>query len=100
MDTTILQNKKAQLTVIEKLYETLAGIRKDNLNEYKVVGKKNEQARHWRTGELLWEDEEKTIPRYEDEYDYVPIPEENLTAEQKATLQAVHDIKKVLTSMI
>ena len=97
---TPLQAKRAQLDVIEKLLEALDDVKKNTKCDFKVVGKKDEQARNWRTGELLWEDDEKTVPKYEDKYDYVPIPEDELSEERKAKLGVIHDIKKIINSLI
>ena len=99
-ELTKLQQKKAQVGVLEKLFETLAEMEKDTVNDYRVVGKREEQAKNWRTGELLWEDEEKTIPKYEDKYDYVPIPIEERTPEQVAKLKAIAFIEEALDKLI
>ena len=98
--TAKLAQKKAQLTIIEKLMDALNDLKKDTTQEYKVVGKEDKQATNWKTGELLWEDEEKTIPRYDNKWAYVEIPEEELTDEAKVTLQAIEEMKKKLDDMI
>ena len=95
-----VQVKRAQIDVIEKLLEALDDLRKDTSKEYKKVGKETKQATNWRTGELLWEDEEKTIPKYEDRYEYVDIPEEQMTDSKKALLQAISDMESKLDAMI
>lgn len=100
MNTKKILAKKAYLTVLERLSATLEEIKRDALNDYRVVGKKSEQAKSWKTGELLWEDEEKTIPRYESEWDYVPIPEEELTDEAKAKVEAIKEIETTLEKLI
>lgn len=97
---TKVQLKKAQLDIIEKLFSTLDEAEKDTKSNFMVVGKKAEQAKSWRTGELLWEDEEKTIPKYEDKYDYVPIPEAELSDERKAKIKAIEDLREVLDKYI
>ena len=56
-----VQVKRAQIDVIEKLLEALDDLRKDTSKEYKKVGKETKQATNWRTGELLWEDEERDV---------------------------------------
>ena len=95
-----VQVKRAQIDVIEKLLEALDDLRKDTSKEYKKVGKETKQATNWRTGELLWEDEAKTIPKYDDRYEYVDIPDEQMTDSKKALLQAISDMESKLDAMI
>ena len=97
---TKVQVKKAQLEVIEKLLNALSEMRRDTTQDYRVVGKKTEQATDWRTGELLWEDEEKTIPRYDNKWEYVPLTDEEMTEDKKALLQAIEDMEKCLDKMV
>lgn len=100
MTLTNLQVKKAQVEVLEKLVNTLEEIKKDTIYDYRVVGKKDTQAKNWKTGELVWEDEEHTIPKYDDKYDYVKIPDDERTPEQSATLQAIETIEIALDKLI
>ena len=100
MNTEKIVAKKAYLTVLEKLADSLEAQRKDVLTDYKIIGKEDKQATNWKTGELLWEDEEKTIPKYENKWGYVDIPEEELSEEAKATLKAIDDVEKSLEKLI
>jgi len=79
--------------ILKKISEAIKDFEKDTIMEYKVVGKESEQATDWRTGELKWEDEEKTIPYYRDKYDYVRLTEEEMTSEKRATLVAIDEVK-------
>ena len=97
---TKLQLRKAELNVLEKLMNSLDSYERDYLMSYEEVGKETEQATDWRTGELRWEDDEKTIPYYKSIYDYVPRPEEKWTVEDYATQKAVENIRAVLEKMI
>lgn len=96
----IFTEKRAVLEVLERLANDLDSQLKDATYSYEVVGKKDEQATDWRTGELLWEDEEHTIPVYRDEYDYVPLPEEELTDEQVAKVKAIATVREMLNGLI
>lgn len=69
------QTMATQAQVLTKIEALLEEIIKDTSMTLDVVGKEDEQATSWKTGELLWEDEEKTIPKYRDRYDYVPKKE-------------------------
>ena len=100
MNTDKIVAKKAFLTVLEKLAESLESQKRDVLTDYKVIGKEEKQATNWKTGELLWEDEEKTIPKYDNKWGYVDIPEEKLTEEAKATLKAIEEVEKALEKLI
>ena len=97
---TRVQIKKAQLEVIEKLLNTLSDMRRDATQDYRVIGKEDKQATNWKTGELLWEDEEKTIPRYDNKWGYVPLTGEEMTDDKKALLQAIEDMEKSLDKMV
>jgi hypothetical protein len=90
--------KRITLEYLEKLMNSLESYESDIKMEYAVVGKEEEQARNWKTDELLWEDEEKTIPKYRDKYDYVPKKE--LDENDKINLEAISNIKKALEKLI
>ena len=92
--------KRALIDVLERLMNVLDEIKNDNLREYKVIGKKDEQDTHWRTGELLWEDEEKTIPKMKDIYGYVDIPEDELSEEAIAKIKAVDMARATLETLL
>jgi hypothetical protein len=90
--------KRITLEYLEKLMADLESYEDDIKKEYIVVGKEEEQARNWKTDELLWEDEEKTIPKYRDKYDYVPKKE--LNENDKINLEAINTIKKALEKLV
>lgn len=92
------QVKKAEVEILTKLNERLADLEKDNLMSYEAVGKETEQATDWRTGELLWEDEEKTIPKYRDHYDYVE--KTSLNDEEAAYQAAINTIRQALEKLL
>ena len=89
---------KKQAEVLERLEEVLNDIIKDKTMTYDVVGKETEQARSWKTGELLWEDEEHTIPKYRDKYDYVPKKE--LDEDDQITIDVCTGFLKKLDKLI
>ncbi len=100
MTTTKIQMKKAMLEVIEELYSSLENTEKNITHSYEVVGKEDEQATDWRTGELKWEDEEKTIPYYKNKYDYVKRDEADFNDYERAKLDAINEIRKALDKLI
>lgn len=91
---------KAQAEVLEKLDNLLNDIIRDNTMSYEVVGKKAEQAVDWRTGELKWEDDEHTIPYYCNEYGYVPIPESELSDENRILIDVCKRFSQRLDKLI
>lgn len=93
-----IKTKRITLEYLEQLMESLNRFEDDVKKEWAVVGKEEEQAKDWRTDELLWEDEEKTIPKYRDKYDYVPKKE--LDEDDKTKLDAINTIKKALEKLI
>ena len=68
--------------------------------DYRVVEKDYKQKTDWKTGELQWEDEEKTIPKMEDRWDYVDIPEDELSDEVKLKIQAYKDVLEDIEGLI
>ena len=99
-EISLFIEKRAMLNVLERVFDQLEDISKDCTMTYEVVGKRDEQDTNWRTGELLWEDDEKTIPKMKDKYDYVPIPEDDMTDEQICKLHAINEIKNALEKLI
>ena len=85
-----IQEKRIELEALEILYSTMQEKIKDVQQEYKPVGKHETQATDWRTGELKWDDEEKTIPHYDTKWDYVP--KEKLTEEEKLRIEVYENI--------
>lgn len=94
---------RKKFEVLERLDKELDAILRDKLYDYRRVKETvtDEQDTSWRTGELLWEDEEKTIPkmRVDCEWDYVARPDEELTDEDKALRKAVDDVRKLLLKL-
>jgi len=99
MNKDIVEKMK-ELEIIGEVLDFLEEKRRDTGMEYRAVGKTDKQARNWRTDELLWEDEEHTIPKYEDKYDYVEIPEEELSEERIAKMGAIDDLMIKIKKMI
>ena len=92
--------KKAQLEILERFTKILDDMKSESTTDYRVVGKETEQATHWKTGELLWEDEEMTIPKYRDRYATVELSENELSDEQKAMLTAIDNMIAELDKMV
>ena len=93
-----IKQKKAELEVLEKLFEILNRDEEDAFQRYEKVGV--EQQKDWRTGELKWEDEDCTIPKMTDKYDYVPIKESEMSDEEYAKYMAISAVKAVLEKMV
>lgn len=100
MKTSLQKLKvKAQvIDIIKGIYERLDVFEDDVSQEYTVVGKTEEQAVDWHTKEPLWEDEDKTIPKYRDKYDYVK--KEELSEDDKARLEAINQIRTALEKLV
>lgn len=89
---------RKQAEVLERLEDVLNEIIRDKSMTWDVVGKEEEQARHWKTYELLWEDEEHTIPKYKNKYDYVPKAE--LDEDDQITIDVCNGFLKKLDKLI
>ena len=92
------QEKQVMVEVLGELYSTLEDKVKRVSYEYKIVGKRDTQSRHWNTGELIWEDEEKTIPRMDD--DWQEVKKEELTEEDELKIKVYKYVMAQLEKMI
>ena len=103
MATNVFMEKRKKIEVLESLNKELDNMLRNQMCDYQCIKETvtDVQDRHWRTDELLWEDEEKTIPKMKvnREYDYVPRPAEELTEEDHAFQKAVEEVRKVLIRM-
>ena len=97
---TVFQKKREMLNVMERLFKILDEEEEDLKQSYEVIGKEEEQATNWKTGELLFVDEEKTIPLYRDKYGYVDRKESDYTDIDFAKLDAIKSIKQALEALI
>lgn len=95
-----VMQKKAELEYIEQLLRQLENERKYAASRYQQVGFTDEQEKNWKTGELIWEDDEHTIPKYVKAYDYVDIADEDLTDEERAKIQAIDKLSDYLEKLI
>ena len=95
-----IKEKQAELEVLERLLNTLDNEERCYKQEYVQVGISDEQEKHWKTGELLWEDDEHTKPKYRKIYDYVDVPEDKLTDEAKVKLAACAKLRTMLEKLI
>jgi hypothetical protein len=94
------QEKQILAEVLNELYNAVEEKEKRVHYEYKIVGKKDTQSRHWNTGELIWEDEEKTIPKMEDDWQYVAKADEDLTEEDILKLKVYKYVMAQLEKML
>ena len=91
---------KAQAEVLTKMDNLLDEIIRDKTMDYRVVGKEEEQAKDWRTGELKWEDDEKTIPYFKDKWDYVAKDEDEISEEDRIMIEVCKAFSKKLDKLI
>lgn len=84
--------------ILNELYELVESNERRYLADYTPVGEK--QSVDWRTGELMWEDEEKTIPKMEKVWDYVEKDDEEITPEDRLRIKIYQQIKTQLEKMI
>lgn len=92
--------KQYEAEALSKLADKVEELLNDNSRSYEVVGKEEEQARDWRTNELLWEDEEQTVPKLRDKYGYVDIDPADFDEERLARHTAYNSILKKLEGLL
>lgn len=94
------QTMKVQAEVLTKIDNLLEELIRDRTTDYRVVGKETEQAKDWRTGELKWEDDEKTIPYFKDKWDYVTKDEDEISEEDRIMIEVCKAFSKKLEKLI
>ena len=90
---------QAKAEILDGLYTDVKEKYKSAFQEYCKTGEQ-EQVKDWKTGELQWEDEEKTIPVMRDIYDWIDVPEDELSEEQLAKIWACENILEALEKMV
>ena len=95
---TKFDEKRVEAEILGELYKFIEEKETGTKRDYRKIGVYDEQDKHWNTGELLWEDEEKTIPKMRDKWGYVD--KEELTEEEELYLQVCRRIKSALEKMI
>lgn len=94
------KEKQYVAELLDKLYREVQNEEDNCSQEYRIVGKTDEQEKHWKTGELLWEDEEKTIPKMKSQWDYVRKSEDEMSEDDYAKIKACQYLKAQLEKMI
>lgn len=84
--------KAEEMKVMGELFSKLESMEKETLEDYRPLGTQR-QSTNWRTGELIWEDEEHTIPKMEDVWGTVEVSEDELEDDKKLRLQAIRACK-------
>lgn len=98
--TTNIRIKKAELEVLDEIYKFLEDrLTSHPFTDWRVVGKYDEQAMDYCTHELLWEDEEKTIPKMRDRYDSVPVPEDEYDEDMIARKAAIERLMAAIDKL-
>lgn len=92
------KEKQILAEILNDLYNEVESKEKSALTSYTPVGER--QAKDWRSGELLWEDEEHTIPKMEKEWDYVAKSDDELSEDDRIKLKVCQYIKSQLEKMI
>ena len=84
---------------LETVIENVNNERKWQCKSYQKIGYEDEQAKD-RDGNLLWEDEEQTIPKYREKWDYVDVDIETMSDKDYAKYLAFNKILETLNNMI
>lgn len=93
-----LKVKKEVITYLENVFSKLQDYEDNVKKNWQPVRDTDEQDTHWKTGELLWEDEEQTIPKMKKEYDYVDKKE--LDEDNLAKIEAIEVIRTALEKLV
>jgi hypothetical protein len=95
---TKFDEKRIEAEILGELYKSIEEKEAGTKRDYRKIGVYDEQDKAWDTGELLWEDEEKTIPKMKAKWGYVD--KEELTEEDELYLQVYRKIKSALEKML
>lgn len=92
------KEKQILAEILSDLYTNVEAQEKCARMNYEPVCE--EQDKDWRSGELLWEDEEKTIPKMTKKWDYVPKSEDEMCEDDKVRIKMCQFVKTQLEKMI
>ena len=96
---TTIRVKKQVLSILETLFEELDSKERWATQKYVVVGETDEQETDWH-GNLKWEDDECTIPKYKKIWEYVDKEPDELDDDDRAIISAVNTIRATLERLI
>ena len=96
--TNKFKEKQFTAEILSDLYETVESKERDIRTNYQPIGEVQEK--DWRTGELLWEDDEQTIPKMTKEWGYVDKDDDDLSEDDKLKLKVCQYIKTQLEKLI
>lgn len=88
---------KCRVAILEALDQHLSELEDNRKTEYAPTGKRF-QRKDWKTGELKWLDEAKTIPDMAEEYGNVAKKE--LSEEDKLYLEEIKHIRDSLDRLL
>jgi len=102
-EISVFKRKQIELEELDKLYELVQTDIKYLLTEYRKT-EELEQKRKWNSEtheyDLLWEDDEQTIPLMENVWRDVEITEDELSDESKLKLDVYRSLIKKLEKML
>ena len=94
------EEKKIEMDILSDLFKVVEQKAKDAHTEFRCVGITDEQATHWKTGELLWEDESCTVPKMKEKWEYVEVPYDELSENNRITIKVCEKLMVALEKMI
>ena len=100
MEGNKFKEKKIEADILGELYEMVDSRERAARQDYRVVQKNGKQATDWKTGEPLWLDEAKTVPKMEDIYGTVEKTEEELTDDDHLRIKVCQRLKLALEKML
>lgn len=98
--TNKFKEKQFTAEILSTLYEQVEACERSRKTDYRKVGVTDQQATHWKTGELLWNDEEQTDPIMKEIWDHVEKDEADLSQDDKLYIKVCQQIKAQLEKMI
>lgn len=95
-----LKEKQEIIRILGRMYDILENEMRDAIYDYAEVGRETQQKKHWQTGELMWEDDEKTIPRFDPIYDWVKKNPEDISDRDRILISAIEKIESHLDKLL
>ena len=95
--TNIFAEKKIKADILQQLYEQLEQRERYDCMDYRKTG---EQKQRWDYGNHCPKVDDDGEPVMDDVYDYFPIPEEEITDEQRIKLKVIGELKVAITKLL
>lgn len=93
------ETAKVKAEILERVYNSVKDMRDQVTRDWRDLGTTH-QEKNWRTDELVWEDEEKTIPHMVKDYGYVDKTSDEYTEADKIQMKVLDEVLAYIEKLV